>query len=141
MDLWNEGAKSRVMSRVYDFVLLMFAPWFLLASVPWVPWTVFLLANLAGLFVFNNRFVRRDVSLTRRWDVIFILCTIGLLSLWPLMLTLDGERRVMAIFGVAFLVAVRLCFQPAEADNCHQKRSPAEAELGTPHTEKPRDHV
>jgi len=115
MDLWNEGAKSRVMSRVYDFVLLMFAPWFLLASVPWVPWTVFLLANLAGLFVFNNRFIRRDVSLTRRWDVIFILCTIGLLSLWPLMLTLDGERRVMAIFGVAFLVAVRLCFPPAEA--------------------------
>jgi hypothetical protein len=115
MELWNDGAKSRVMSRAYDFVLLMFAPWFLLAAVPWVPWTVFLLANLSGLFLFNNRFVRRDASLTRRWDVVFALCGIGLLTLWPLVLTLDGERRIMGIFGVAFLVAVRLCFQPAEA--------------------------
>lgn len=115
MELWNRGATNRAATLAYDLLLLLVAFWFAVSSVPWVPWTLFLLANLAGLFVFNNRFVQRELVLTRRWDVIFgLLLEVGVWIWLGFVVRQDAGRAIMAIFGLAFVVAVRLCFQPAE---------------------------
>jgi apolipoprotein N-acyltransferase len=116
VELWNRRATNRLTSAVYDFVLLIVAVWFALSSAPWVPWTVFLLVNLAGLLLFNNRFVQRDLTLMNRWGVVFVLCVEAGLLVWlDFAATRDAGRTIMAVSGLAFVVGVRLCFQPAEA--------------------------
>jgi hypothetical protein len=115
MELWNRRASNKFASAAYDGVLMMVALIFAIAPQPFVLWTLFLLANLAGLFVFNNRFVQRRLTLVHRWWVLLGLLMEAGLWVWLQAGTPgDAGRTLMAILGFVFVVIVRLCFQPAD---------------------------
>ena len=118
MELWNGGATRRFTSRAYDLRLVGVAFWFLYSSAsgtPWVPWVIFMLANLAGLFVFNNCFFHCDLSLTKRWSVLGVLATMLVAGSFIFVLQLDSASQVMATLTLIWLVLVRLSIQPAES--------------------------
>ena len=116
MELWNRRATNKYASAAYDFVLVVVAFFFALAPQPWVLRVVFLIVNVAGLLVFNNRFLRRGLSLVHRWWVLLgLLMEAGLWVWLQAGMPRDGGRTLMAIAGFAFVVTVRLCFEPAEA--------------------------
>ncbi len=116
MESWNRRAANKYASAAYDFVLVVVALFFALAPQPWVLWVVFLIVNLAGLLVFNNRFLRPGLTLVHRWWVLLGLLIEAGLWVWLQAGTpQDGGPTLMAIVGFAFVVAVRLCFEPAEA--------------------------
>jgi hypothetical protein len=128
MELWNRRATNKYASAAYDFLLVIVAFFFAIAPQPWVLWAVFLIVNLAGLFVFNNRFIRRGLTLVHPWWVLLgLLMEAGLWVSLQAGTPQDGGRTLMAIVGFAFVVAVRLCFEPAEAPTGKAKAAPQNA--------------
>ncbi|MEM8608285.1 MAG: hypothetical protein AAGF92_14330 [Myxococcota bacterium] len=123
MELWNRSATNRYASWAYDLVVMFVAFFFAVAPDPWVVWSILLLVNAAGLLVFNNRFIKRGVTLVSRWGILLgLMLEVGLwIWLGYYFVHNDPVRLVLATAGFLFVIAVRLCFQPAEAEAAPRK--------------------
>ena len=102
--------KVRITGRAYDFVVMGIGVWFLMARGGWIPWTCFIVANLAGLFLFDNRLSRRSTPLTRPWFAPLTFYGIGALTLSPFLLVLDDPGKLRGVVATVIFVGIRFLF-------------------------------
>ena len=118
----DSSAKDRVGSRAYDALLIFCVAWFLFSANPWPSWIAFMLANLGALLVFDNVLVPRELHLTRRWDVIFLLIMTCVVILWPLAFSLARSSVVLALVALGALVVVRVLMKRPRPTTSRQKQ-------------------
>jgi hypothetical protein len=85
--------------------------WFLVSRGGWVPWTTFVVANLAGLRLFDNKLFAHEIPLNRPWFAPLTFLVIGSLTLWPALLVIENDAaRVRGIAGLLVFLGIRLFF-------------------------------
>lgn len=101
----------RAAGRAYDFVVMGLGVWFLVSHGAWWPWTTFVVANLASLWLFDNKLFAHEIPLTRPWFAPLTFLVIGSLTLWPFLLVIeDDAARARGLAGLVVFLGMRLLF-------------------------------
>jgi hypothetical protein len=104
-------SRWRAPGRAYDFVVMGLGVWFLVSHGGWLPWTTFVAANLASLWLFDNKLFPHEIPLTRPWFAPLTFLVIGSLTLWPFLLVIeDDAARARGLAGLVIFLGMRLLF-------------------------------
>lgn len=101
---------TRAAGRAYDLLIIGLGFWVLIADIDWIPFSLFVLVNLSGLLIFDNRLLSRGNTLTRPWQAVVIFVGLAVIMLLPFVWNTYEEHPIRGLVALMVFLGTRLLF-------------------------------